>query len=450
MTEPPVLILDEPTSGLDPLMIEAFSETVDELARAGRTTVFLSSHILSEVDRICQRIGLVRGGQLVAVRTLSELRAAAPRRMTVMFSTPVNGDMPVLPGATLVTREPARWVLDVQGPLGDIIPRLGTSAGRRRAARARSRWTKRFFVSWGTSKRTGTSQRTCPTKQAHRDGARAAIARAREDPVGIAGRWCLPALQLSIIAAAAIVRRRRQLRTSRASRSGVCRADDGTGTDVIPRHGAVRLLRSADRHAVWCSSRSISPPNRPARSNRISSICVLARPLPRHVIVSRSFLVMAIGTLLMSGAMQATTWAGLWWMAPADAQWPAARTVLSLSAHMTLIAWCFGVRRAGRVRLGAAARRRRRRRSASSRSPPTWSSSSSRSGRRRASSPASRRSTTTRATGILAGTAPEASNLAVLGTDGAGCTGPRLLEVSTARPVGRGPARAEASPFYAG
>ena len=125
MTEPPVLILDEPTSGLDPLMIEAFSETVDELARAGGTTVFLSSHILSEVDRICQRIGLVRGGQLVAVRTLSELRAAAPRRMTIVFSTPVNGDVPPLPGATFAARDPQRWVLDVQGPLGDIIPRLG-------------------------------------------------------------------------------------------------------------------------------------------------------------------------------------------------------------------------------------------------------------------------------------------------------------------------------------
>jgi ABC-2 type transport system ATP-binding protein len=125
MTEAPVLILDEPTSGLDPLMIEAFGETVDELARDGRTTVFLSSHILSEVDRICQRIGLVRGGKLVAVRTLRELRAAAPRRMTVLFSAPVNGDMPVLSNATVVIREPARWVLDVQGPLGDIIPRLG-------------------------------------------------------------------------------------------------------------------------------------------------------------------------------------------------------------------------------------------------------------------------------------------------------------------------------------
>jgi ABC-type transport system involved in multi-copper enzyme maturation permease subunit len=69
---------------------------------------------------------------------------------------------------------------------------------------------------------------------------------------------------------------------------------------------------------------------------------LLARPMPRHVIVTRTFLVMALGTLLMSVAMQATTWAGLWWMAPGNTEWPDVRTALSLSAHMTLIAWCFG------------------------------------------------------------------------------------------------------------
>ena len=58
------------------------------------------------------------------LRTLTELRAAAPRRMTVLFSAPVNGDMPALPGAVVVTREPTTWVVDVQGPLGEIIPRL--------------------------------------------------------------------------------------------------------------------------------------------------------------------------------------------------------------------------------------------------------------------------------------------------------------------------------------
>jgi ABC-2 type transport system ATP-binding protein len=122
MTDAPVLVLDEPTSGLDPLMIEAFAETIDEIARAGRTTVFLSSHILSEVDRMCQRIALVRSGTLVAVRTLTELRAGAPRRVTVTFSSPVCA-APSIRG-TVVSHDPHRWVLDVLGALGPLVVSL--------------------------------------------------------------------------------------------------------------------------------------------------------------------------------------------------------------------------------------------------------------------------------------------------------------------------------------
>ena len=125
MTDAPVIILDEPTAGLDPLMIEAFCVTLDELKRSGRTTVFLSSHVLSEVDRVCDRIGLIRSGRLVAVRTLSELRGASPRRLTVIFSQPVNGTMPIAPGATIVAREPQRWVVEVHGPLGEVVSALG-------------------------------------------------------------------------------------------------------------------------------------------------------------------------------------------------------------------------------------------------------------------------------------------------------------------------------------
>ena len=124
MTDPPVLILDEPTSGLDPLMIEAFSETVDELARAGRTTVFMSSHILSEVDRVCERIGLVRHGRLVAVRTLAEMRSEAPRRVTIHFSRPVCSDVPAIDGIVMVAREAQQWVVDVRGPLGALVAAL--------------------------------------------------------------------------------------------------------------------------------------------------------------------------------------------------------------------------------------------------------------------------------------------------------------------------------------
>ena len=125
MGDPPVLILDEPTSGLDPLMIEAFFETIDELARAGRTTIFLSSHVLSEVDRVCDRIALIRSGRLVAVRTLTELRIATPRRVTVLFSQPVDIAIGPPPDVVIVAREPQRWVIEARGPLGPLIEQLG-------------------------------------------------------------------------------------------------------------------------------------------------------------------------------------------------------------------------------------------------------------------------------------------------------------------------------------
>jgi len=126
MTDAPVLILDEPTSGLDPLMIEAFCETIDELSRSGRTTIFLSSHVLSEVDRVCDRIALVRNGRLVAVRTMSELRAATPRRVTVLFSQPVDRGVALPPDLAIVTREPQRWVIEARGPIGALVGELAS------------------------------------------------------------------------------------------------------------------------------------------------------------------------------------------------------------------------------------------------------------------------------------------------------------------------------------
>jgi ABC-2 type transport system ATP-binding protein len=125
MGEAPVLVLDEPTSGLDPVMIEAFLETVAEIQREGRQTVFLSSHVLSEVERCCDRIGLIRAGRLVAVHGLSELRALSPRRVTLHFHTPVNGNAPDLAPARLLESSAHRWVLEVRGPLGPLLPALG-------------------------------------------------------------------------------------------------------------------------------------------------------------------------------------------------------------------------------------------------------------------------------------------------------------------------------------
>ena len=111
MMRPPVAILDEPTAGLDPLMVQAFRETVAELRQRGDTTVFLSSHVLTEVESTCDRIGLVRGGRLVASGTIDDIKRDATRRVTVTFA---DGGPPL--------------VTEVKGPLGPLVARLGGRA----------------------------------------------------------------------------------------------------------------------------------------------------------------------------------------------------------------------------------------------------------------------------------------------------------------------------------
>jgi ABC-2 type transport system ATP-binding protein len=127
MARPRVAILDEPTSGLDPLMIEAFAETLAELKREGGTTVFLSSHVLSEVERTCDRVAVIRDGRLAAVETIAGIREALPRRVTVRLARAGGGAPPVVPeepGVRVVSQDAARWVLEVSGPLGPLLERM--------------------------------------------------------------------------------------------------------------------------------------------------------------------------------------------------------------------------------------------------------------------------------------------------------------------------------------
>lgn len=84
MHQPELLILDEPTSGLDPLMQQTFNEMMREWRDAGRT-VFLSSHVLSEVQAICDRVGILRNGQLKTVSTIGEIMRRDFRNVTIEF-----------------------------------------------------------------------------------------------------------------------------------------------------------------------------------------------------------------------------------------------------------------------------------------------------------------------------------------------------------------------------
>jgi ABC-2 type transport system ATP-binding protein len=121
-TRADVLILDEPTSGLDPLMEEVFRETVGE-ARSAGAAVFLSSHILSEVEAVCDRIGILRDGRLVEQGTLDELRHLSQHVVDVTFpSEPPT--LPALEGVT-VTRIGANSVrFGVPGPVGRLVDAL--------------------------------------------------------------------------------------------------------------------------------------------------------------------------------------------------------------------------------------------------------------------------------------------------------------------------------------
>jgi ABC-2 type transport system ATP-binding protein len=91
MHRPRVLILDEPTSGLDPLNQQEFDEMVKEAREEGRT-VFLSSHVLSEVEKTCTRVGIIREGRLVRLGGVHELKDIKRYEVTITFAQPVSAD----------------------------------------------------------------------------------------------------------------------------------------------------------------------------------------------------------------------------------------------------------------------------------------------------------------------------------------------------------------------
>jgi len=88
MHKPELLILDEPTTGLDPLVQQSLYELIEEVRQDGRT-VFFSSHVLPEVERLCDRVGIIREGRLVTVETVVGLKEKAVRQLEVVFDQPV-------------------------------------------------------------------------------------------------------------------------------------------------------------------------------------------------------------------------------------------------------------------------------------------------------------------------------------------------------------------------
>lgn len=124
MHDPQVLILDEPTSGLDPLMQNRFIDLLLEEKARGKT-ILLSSHMFEEVERTCDRVGILRRGRLAAVEETAVLRGARRRRYTVAFADRQAAAAFAQEPLTVLAQEGERVTVEIQGGLQAFIAALG-------------------------------------------------------------------------------------------------------------------------------------------------------------------------------------------------------------------------------------------------------------------------------------------------------------------------------------
>ena len=123
MGDAPLIVLDEPSSGLDPLMQREFLALVSEVRAAGRT-VFLSSHNLPEVERSCDRVGIIREGQLIEISPVQALLAGHWRSVNLVFGAPPRTGAFDLPNVQVVSATARDVHLMVRGDLNPFLRRL--------------------------------------------------------------------------------------------------------------------------------------------------------------------------------------------------------------------------------------------------------------------------------------------------------------------------------------
>lgn len=120
---PELVILDEPTLGLDPLMQEAFYETIKELHQNGKT-IFLSSHNLPEVEKICQQVAIIRDGSIVTVETIENLKRKRPRRLILTVPIQDFAKPPALPGTQLIEQAGNKFTYLIDGEIRSVLRAL--------------------------------------------------------------------------------------------------------------------------------------------------------------------------------------------------------------------------------------------------------------------------------------------------------------------------------------
>ncbi len=120
---PDLAILDEPTSGLDPLVQEAFYEILWQFQNNGKT-IFLSSHILPEVEKVCHRVAIIRQGKIVALETIQKLKQKRPRRLIIIFKEPIADKPTAIAETRLLEWSGNRCVYLVEGSIPKLLRAL--------------------------------------------------------------------------------------------------------------------------------------------------------------------------------------------------------------------------------------------------------------------------------------------------------------------------------------
>jgi ABC-2 type transport system ATP-binding protein len=125
MTSPKLLIMDEPTSGLDPLIQQAFYDILKEENSRG-TTIFFSSHVLSEVQKLCDRVAILKEGKLVGIQSIKELRESGYKKVSLTAKTTIPRDFWGLPGIANYTESPDKTSVSFvyNGNITAIIDKL--------------------------------------------------------------------------------------------------------------------------------------------------------------------------------------------------------------------------------------------------------------------------------------------------------------------------------------
>jgi ABC-2 type transport system ATP-binding protein len=123
MTEPEILILDEPTRGLDPLLQNVFYRLLEDYKRSGRT-VFMSSHILPEIERICDRVAIIRDGKIAGVEVVEQFKKSTIHLVTIQFDDPGDKHKFMLPSAEKIDEMEDGLLLKVKGDLDPLIKEL--------------------------------------------------------------------------------------------------------------------------------------------------------------------------------------------------------------------------------------------------------------------------------------------------------------------------------------